>query len=188
MPAFEPRPWRLLGKDCVADCRIFKVMRSRFRHPDGRESDFFTMDTSDWVQAAAIVGQDRVLMVNQFRFGSLGTSWEFPGGVMEPGESPIEAARRELAEETGYEGGEARIIAEVSPNPAIQSNKAYIVLIDGCRKTGKTAWDPNEELEVREVPVEDIDGMVENGEIHHSIALNCVLFLQRYLEGSRGEL
>ena len=180
-----PKCWSKLSERLVADCRVFRVMAETFRHPDGRCSEFFVNDSPDWVQCAAIVkmenGKLGVVMETQFRFGSEKLSLEFPGGIVEAAETPVEAAERELREETGYAGRNARLVASYSPNPAVQNNKAHFVMLEGCKKVSGLNWDENEEISVGIVPVEELDRLVQEGKIFHSIAINSVYFLKREL-------
>ena len=135
-----PSTWKLEGEKPISDCKVFKTVARRFSHPDGRRDDFYINLCSDWVQVAALAknesGKLCAVMVNQFRFGVQKTSWEFPGGVMEYGESPQEAAKRELLEETGYGSESAGEISSFSPNPAIQNNLAHFVVMENCKKQG----------------------------------------------------
>ena len=99
----NPSEWSFCRREAVSDCRVFKTFKETFKHPDGRCGDFFINESADWVQTAAILsGSDifnpRVVLVNQFRFGVKRSSWEFPGGIIESGESPEKAAARELME------------------------------------------------------------------------------------------
>ncbi len=185
------RDWKFIKRQEHANCKVFTVAKNTFEHPDGRRGDFYINESGDWVQCAALVRdeQDGILktvLVNQFRFGSRKTSWEFSGGIVEPNESPVTAAVRELSEETGYTGTNPTLIAQYSPNPAIQNNSAFFVIIENCKKTDKLNWDENEEIQTKLVPISELDAMIERGEIYHSIAINSVYFLKRYLE-KKGE-
>ncbi|MBQ6534800.1 MAG: NUDIX hydrolase, partial [Opitutales bacterium] len=101
---------------------------------------------------------------------------------MDAGETPVQAARRELAEETGYAGGRAKLLASYSPNPAVQANLSHCVLVDGCEKTARLHWDENEEIETRLVDVSKLDSMVKSGKIFHALAISSVYFLQNFLK------
>lgn len=182
----HPKIWKCTKELPVADCKVFKVVKKHFEHPDGRSGDFYINISPDWVQVGALIepgkaAEPQVILVNQFRFGAQKTSWEFPGGVSEAGETPIEAAKRELLEETGYSGTRAKLLASYTPNPAIQNNYAHFVVIENCSKTSQVNWDENEEIEMKIVPVSKLDHLVSSGEIHHSIAIDSIYFLQKYL-------
>ncbi len=180
MPA--PKEWKLLGENELADCKVFKVWDDLFAHPDGRTGNFYICKTNDWVQVAAITTEGKIILVNQFRFGVKKTSWEFSGGVIERGEDIVAAGLRELEEETGYVASSAKLVASFSPNPAIQNNQAHVVIAVGCKKLKSTNWDKNEEIEIKEVDASELDNLISSGQIHHSIAINGIYFLQKYLE------
>ncbi len=187
-----PRIWTEISEEPVALCKVFSIIKKTFRHPDGRTGDFFVNRSNDWVQIAPLVDSDNpadplVLIVNQFRFGSKRTSWEFSGGIVEKGESPVDAAVRELAEETGYTCRNAKLLASYSPNPALHENSAHFVVAEGCEKTSETHWDANEEIETKLVRVSELYPMVKSGEIYHSIAINCVFSLEKYLAEKAAE-
>ena len=179
--ADTPSPWKVLSDEREADCRIFEVRRLRCRHPDGREGDFFVLDTSDWVNVVALTPNEELILVRQHRFGSGELSWEVPGGVIDPGENPVEAAVRELKEETGFVGEKVKAIASCRPNPAILRNRCHFVLVEGARPIAETAFDPNEELETRLLPLTEAVSWVKQGRIEHALSLDalCYLWLER---------
>ena len=179
-----PKKWELIEDRLHAKCRIFEVRSQHFRHPiDGREGDFYVLNTSDWVNVLAITPAEEIVMVRQFRYGSRELSLETPGGVIEKGEDPVIAGLRELLEETGFAGKSARLISECRPNSAILSNRCHIVLAENVEKVAEVDFDPNEEIETVLIPIAKISDLVRSGEISHSLALNAIfnLFLEKGL-------
>ena len=93
------------------------------------------------------------MLVWQYRFGSEELSLEIPGGVIDAGEAPEHAARRELREETGYEADDFELLLAVEPNPAIQ--RQSVLHVPGARRPARpraTGFDAQEELETTLLP------------------------------------
>lgn len=172
----SPAAWETLSRTEEADCRIFSVIRKRCRHPvRQREADFYVLESTDWVNTVAVTPDGRMILVEQFRYGTEALSLEVPGGVMDLGEDPIEAAERELSEETGFVGKRSRILGSVRPNPAIQSNQCHIVLIEEAERLVPVDWDENEELALTLPSVEEVYQMAFTGRITHALTLNALL-------------
>ncbi|MDG1138174.1 MAG: NUDIX hydrolase [Opitutales bacterium] len=177
-----PSKWDLQEDHLHSDCRIFEVHKRIFkRKSDGVVGDFFVLDTNDWVNVLAITPKSEIVLVRQFRYGTEEFSLEPPGGVIEQGEDPIIAGLRELEEETGYVGTNAKLIGTARPNAAILSNKCHFVLVENVKKTAELAFDEHEELVTELHKVQDLKAMVENGEITHSIGLSAIFRLLLHL-------
>lgn len=175
----RPTKWERGRPTLLARTRILDLKSVPFRHPrrDGQR-DFMVIDAPDWVNVLAHTHDDRLVMVNQFRFGINGFSWEIPGGVIEHGEDPVLAGTRELLEETGYAGIEARLLTSVHPNPAFMSNRCHLVLMRNCRLVSPPVWDADEELETAVIPVEEVYQRARAGEITHSLVLDALFFFE----------
>ncbi|HKB90849.1 MAG TPA: NUDIX hydrolase [Opitutaceae bacterium] len=172
-----PSRWEKTGDTIHASCRIFDVHSPRYRHPKrGTERTFFTIETSDWVNVLAVTVDRQIVLVRQFRYGIDTFSLEIPGGVIDLGEDPVEAGLRELREEAGFSGENARIIGRVHPNPAIQNNTCHLVLVENAKRTHELEWDTDEELEVLIAPVDEVYAMVQQGQITHAMVLDALLF------------
>lgn len=178
----EPHLWKKTKTTPHADCRIFKVNKVRFEHEQrGTSGDFFVMDTPSWVHVVALTPNREVVMVKQFRFGTENLSWEVPGGLMEAAESPEAAGARELREETGYVGKSCEVIAAIAPNPAIQNNLCYFVLIRDAEKVEELDWDEHEEILCKPVPHTTAEAWARDGTIFHALSITSLFFLQSYL-------
>ena len=116
------RSWTLLGSRDVSDERIFRLRHDRYRfEPNGVERDFVVMDTPSWVNVVPVTAEGRVVLIRQYRHGIRDVTIEMPGGMIDPGESPEAAARRELQEETGYTAESLRFLARVLPIPRFRT-------------------------------------------------------------------
>jgi 8-oxo-dGTP pyrophosphatase MutT (NUDIX family) len=167
------KPWEKLGSKAAGDFRIFTIRSEKKRSPRTlKDHDFYVIDCVNWVNVIALTPDDELVMVEQYRHGSDTIELEIPGGMMDSTDaSPEATASRELKEETGYVGANARIIGEVFPNPAIMSNTCYTVLIEnsGCRH--EVQFDQGEDLVTRLVPAREIPELVKRGKIKHSLVV-----------------
>ncbi len=166
-------PWRIVSSTPLRDFRIFNVRSDRKISPrTGGEHEFFVIDTVDWVNVVALTPAGQMVLTEQFRHGSGTVELEIPGGMMDAGDaSPQATGRRELLEETGYEGDQPKIIGQVFPNPAIMSNTCFTVLVENCRFVRPMELDSGEDLATRLVATEEVPGLVASGRIRHSLVI-----------------
>lgn len=184
------RPWKKVRSTPIGDFRIFKLRSDVSISPrTGREHDFFVLDSVNWVNVIAVTPDQKLVMVEQFRHGSNTVELEIPGGMMDAGETdPVATAIRELREETGYEGEQARLLGKIWSNPAILSNQTFTVLIENCRLKHGMDWDHAEDLVTRLVPVSELPKLVADEKIGHSlvvVALYHFDLLQRGLKATQ---
>lgn len=125
----------------------------------------------DWVNVVALTPARELVLVWQHRFGTNAPTLECPGGVLEPGERPEDGALRELVEETGYVAAGARLLGYTEPNPALQGNRCFTALAEGCAPNGTTAFDELEELETVLVPLTDAPRLVDEGHVRHALSV-----------------
>ena len=166
------RSWTLLGSRLLSDYHIFTLHADRYRlEPEGQSRDFYKLVAPDWVNVIAVTDDRRFVLVRQFRHGIRQVTLEIPGGMVDPDESPTEAAVRELEEETGYVGRQVRQLGCVWPNPAIQTNRCYTFLIENAKREAEPRPDPYERIEVSTRPLDDIPELISSGAIRHALVV-----------------
>lgn len=172
--------WAVTRQHPAHDFRVFRVARHEARHPrTGDTRTFSVIESPDWVNVVALTDDDEIVLVRQYRHGIGRQTLEIPGGMIDPHETPEEAARRELREETGYAAERWERIGVVQPNPAIQTNRCYTLLGTGARKVGEMELDPGEVIEVETRGIAEIHEMVARGEITHALVVAAFYHLER---------
>lgn len=135
----------------------------------GGPAELIRFELPDWVNVVAVDEDERLVLVRQHRFGVDAVTLEIPGGMVDPGEAPLDAARRELAEETGYTGGTWTPLGVLWPNPALQDNRLHCYLARGVRRTRAPSPDPDEVLTVALYSWEQTEEALRSGEIAHAL-------------------
>lgn len=120
-------------------------------------------------------------MVEQFRFGVRRLTWEFPGGLLDAGESAEAGATRELLEETGYKGQRAIPLGTLSPNPAIQGNACHYFLFRNPERVHLGDPDEHESFVVDWIPYDTVRERALAGAIEHGVVLSGLFLLDGHL-------
>ncbi len=172
--------WNPINSKKIFKTRVFTVCEKETLSPEDERKTFISLDAPDWAVVVPVLKkegeEDCFIMVEQWRHGSESVFTEFPGGVIDAGESPEEAARRELSEETGRTAKTLKLLSVLSPNPAIMENHCHIFLaeIDGAVQEQKL--DSDEFMNVRVMPVKTVLANMGKPEYAHAI-MNAAAFL-----------
>lgn len=180
----ENLAWEEIGTEHIVQDEWIDFRRSVYRFPDGRVFEpFYSYSRKDYCIIVASDEEGRYLCVRQFRQGIKQVTTEFPAGGIErraaaPGkeggqygavcgaavaEDALEAAKRELLEETGYESHEWRFLCAIPSNATMADNYAHIFIAGNCRKAGEQHLDETECLRVRKYSAAEIEELIEKG-------------------------
>lgn len=183
----KPKSWPLISSRHESSFRIFNLRMDRSVSPRTEKAyDFIVLESALWVNVIPLTEAEEVVLIRQFRHGIREVTLEIPGGLVDAGDAPSAAAKRELLEETGYQGEAWVDLSYVHPNPAIQDNRCHTFLALGVKPTGVQSLDEKEDIEVVLKPLAEIPRLIREGEITHSLVI-CAFwrFFMEYRPGLR---
>lgn len=168
------KKWDLIKSEKLNSYRVFSTRKDISLSPvTGRDHDFYVIEAPDWINVVAITPDDQIVLIKQYRHGIQSVTLEIPGGMVDPGESPIQAAKRELLEETGYDSDEWVYMGKLHPNPAIQNNICHMFLAKGVKKVQEPNFEGTEDIACFLSPAKDIPKLVAEGKITHSLVVGA---------------
>jgi len=158
--------------ECVGEYGIFSLHRHELVDALGEPlHQAVTFSMRDWVSVVPVTTNGKFVFVRQYRSGIDAPTLEVPGGIIDEGQAPSDAALRELREETGYGGGRLARLGVNRPNPALQDNWHHMFLLVGGERLGEPQFDHGEYCEVVILTRQEIRSCIRNGDITHALVL-----------------
>lgn len=159
--------------------------RDKLLMPDGTVNpEFYVLEYPSWVNVIAITGEGKFVMVRQYRHGLGQIGTELCAGVVEDGEAPLEAAKRELMEETGFAGGEWELQCVISGNPSTTNNLTYCFLAKNVVPTDTQHLDATEDISVVLLSRDELLDMLKRDELKQALMV-APLWRYFYMESSK---
>ncbi|MBB4570313.1 NUDIX hydrolase [Rhizobium leucaenae] len=164
-------PWQVKSSAHLLHDRWLKVRADACVTAEGVEiAPYYVLEYPDWVQVVALDAEDNIYLLQQYRHALGVVSLEVPGGAIDASDAnPIEAAARELREETGLSASEWEYVGALAPNPATHSNLSHIVLARNVEIATKPADDPTERTRLVRMPIRQAIGLALEGKMIQSI-------------------
>lgn len=166
----DKRSWSVLKSEYLFRRPWLTVRRDHVRLPNGVENEeYYVLEYPDWVNVVALTEDGRFLMERQYRHGLGRTCYELCAGVMEAGEEPLEAARRELLEETGFGGGEWTYYMALSANASAMNNLSHTFVAKGVRRLADPDPEATEDISVHFLSVDEVRDLLLAGDIKQAL-------------------
>lgn len=177
------KPWQTTKSDISFKDQFISLRSDSCLREDGHViSPYHVLEYSPWVTVIPLTDEGNIVLVREYRHAAGKIMIGLPGGVSDPGETNWElVGARELAEETGYAAREMHAIGNCYPNPAIQNNEIHYFLALGCTLAQEQALDPNEEIEVLEIPFEEFLAY-ETLDVQHALHASALFYVLRFFQ------
>jgi len=175
MSSEGPRAWKTISSEPGPDLHLFRVRHDTVEHPHtGAAFQRVVLESPDWVNAVVRTPEGQLVFVRQFRFGIGAVDLEVPGGIVDEGETPEEAARRELREESGYTAERWTYLGSVHGNPAFMNNACHHFLAEGAVRSEELDPDAGEDLSLELLDPDRVRELVRDGSIRHPMAISAL--------------
>jgi len=166
----DERKWEVLASEYLFRRPWLTARRDHVKLPTGAEiPEYYVLEYPDWVNVIAITTDDEFVMIRQYRHGIGETRYELVAGVIDAGEEPIEAAKRELYEESGYGGGEWMEFMSSCPNPSAMTNTNYTFLAVGVERLSSQHLEATEDISVHLLKKEEVVALLRDDQIRQSL-------------------
>jgi 8-oxo-dGTP pyrophosphatase MutT (NUDIX family) len=172
MDANMEKPWDIVRSEQGPNLILFQARYDWVTNPRNAKSmKALVLEAADWVNIVAITPEKNIVIVKQYRFGIGRRTMEIPAGIINTGETPEHAAKRELKEETGYTGTSWKYLGWFETNPAFLNNLCHSWLALDVVKTSATQLDEGEEILTTELSLEEVRSEIEQGRMRNSLTL-----------------
>lgn len=162
-----------LGTEVVFRTQWFDMLAKTMAEGD---EPYYSLRVPDYAAMVAFTADGSVLCVRQYRPAVERMTLELPSGLIDPGETPAEAARRELIEETGYEAADLEVLSPMLPDTGRLTNRIWACVATGLRRV--EGREPEEGIEVVTLTVPELLCATAEGRFDHALHVAVILLAQ----------
>jgi ADP-ribose pyrophosphatase len=172
--------WSRLSQETLFSCAYHDFCHDRYMQPDGAVGDYWYVHLSGSAMIVPRLASGELVLVRQHRYLMERSSLEFPAGGIKRGADPLQTARQELQEETGYVASSWRKIGEFAPCNGLSDELCHVYVASGLSIVGANP-EPTEELEVAYFSLSQLQTQVRNGELWDGMTLSSLRIFEAQL-------
>ncbi len=171
---------KILSSKTIYEGAVFGIRRDEVIEPSGVRTTREVVTHPGSVVVLPVLPDGRILLIRQYRHATRLHMWELVAGRMDPGETPRQAAARELIEETGYRAKRFRVFLDVFPTPGFLEERMYILLAEGLT-AGEAQPEEDEKIISRAYNPKQLEGMIRTGRLRDAKSIAGILYYLRFL-------
>ncbi len=180
----KEKDWKLIKKEPAIDLNILNIEHHHYRNPrNDKVVKTVAINGNDAVNVIALTKDKKVLLVRQFRFGIGDYTIELPGGMVDEGESNMDAVQRELREETGFAGTNWQKIGSIYSNPVFMNSKITHFMVESASAQYPLELDDAEDVEILTLSIKDVYDWIDEEKIQHPHTISAFCFARNLLKG-----
>ncbi|MGB0864031.1 MAG: NUDIX hydrolase [Saprospiraceae bacterium] len=167
--------WEAIKAEKGPELGLLQTRFDYLKNPrNKKEVKVLVIEGLDAVNVITLTKDKKIVLVKQLRFGTRDISIEPPGGLMEVNETQLEAAKRELREETGYTGSEWEYLTTKASQPVFMDNYIHTFILKDAQLTHPKELDEAEDIEIIELTIQEVKSMLIKGEFIHPHAHSSI--------------
>ena len=180
------KKWKRIRSQAKENLRLFDVRFDYLISPrTDKEVEVVVLAGGDAVNVAAVTAENKVVFAEQYRFGINKYTTEIPGGLIDPGETPLTAAVRELREETGYTAETWIYLGKIPQNPVFQDAYIHHYLAMNASLTDATTFDEAEDIALLLLSLDEVKKGLRNFTFQHPHSVSALYAAVDYLENNK---
>jgi ADP-ribose pyrophosphatase len=178
--------WQIKSSKHIVKDKWISLRSDECIMPNGKTIEpYYVLEYSDWINVVPITKNNEIIMIKQYRHGIKDVLLELPSGSIEPfDKSPLEAAKRELLEETGAESDNFIQLCKLSPNPSNHTNITYSFLALDVTLKQNQNLDETEQIEIINIPILEVKSLLKNNKITQAMHVSALFYAFEYLNES----
>jgi ADP-ribose diphosphatase len=171
------------NRQLVHRARVFDLIRENVTLPNGVTTDLEFVAHPGAAAIIPLLHESKVLLLKQYRHALKEYIWEIPAGTLDPHESVMNCAKRELIEETGYSADQWQKLGEITPVPGYSDERIHIFLASGLQ-SARQHLDEDEIINVHKFEFDEALEMIKRGEIQDAKSIAGLFLAVNWLKGN----